>query len=525
MSKTILFSDEAREKLKVGVDTVANAVAVTLGPKGRNVIIKTPLGSPHITKDGVTVARAIELSCPIEDLGAQMVKDVSSKTADVAGDGTTTSAVLAQAIVSAGLKNITAGANPMDLKKGIDKAVKEVVRNIKGMATQIDTDSERVKQVATISANGDEEIGSMLAEAMSVVGRDGIITVEEANGTVTEVEAVRGMQFKNGYLSPYFVTDVEKDLVSMKDPYILTYDGTISSMEQILPLLEEVSATKKGLLIISEDIDPEVLATLAVNRVKGLLSIAAVKSPGFGKVRLDMLEDISILTGSTLISSEKGMNIKEATIDMLGSSARVEVTKDETTIVNGKGSKKPIKSRVEHIRNLLSKCTVDHDKEKLQERLAKLAGGVAAIYVGATTEVEMREKKDRVDDALEAIRSAVEEGVVPGGGVTLIKCIKVLENLRGDNEDEDTGISIIRKALEAPLRQIVSNTGVDAGVVIQKVKEGEGSFGYDARAEVYGDLFIAGVIDPAKVTRTAIENAASIASMLLTTECVIVDEI
>ena len=525
MSKTILFSDEAREKLKVGVDTVAKAVAVTLGPKGRNVIIKTPLGGPHITKDGVTVARAIELKCPIEDLGAQMVKDVSSKTADVAGDGTSTSSILAQAIVTAGLKNITAGANPMDLKRGIDKAVVEVVKFIKMLSIEIDTDSDRIKQIATISANGDQEIGDMLAEAMRVVGRDGVITVEEADGVLTEVKAVRGMQFKNGYLSPYFVTDPERGVAEMQDPYILVYHGKINTMQEVLPILELVSPSKKGILIISEDIETEVLATLAVNKIKGNLNIAAVKAPGFGNTRVDMLEDIAFLTGATFITEDRGMLLKDATIEMLGVATRIEVSKDETTIIDGKGDKEALNSRIAQIRNQIKSSKSEDELEKLQSRLAKLAGGVAALYVGAKTEVEMREKKDRVDDALAAVRAAVEEGIVPGGGVTLIRCIESLNNLKGLNEDETTGISIIRKSLEAPIRQIVTNAGVDAGVVVQKVKEGLSSFGYNAKTEVYEDLYVTGVIDPAKVTRTAIENAASIASMLLTTECVIVDEI
>jgi chaperonin GroEL len=524
MAKDIFFDVEAREKLKKGVDALANAVKVTLGPKGRNVVIAKKFGAPQITKDGVTVAKEIELSDPVENMGAQMVKEVASKTADIAGDGTTTATVLAQAIVGAGLKNVAAGANPMDLKRGIDKAVAEVVKNLKKMATEVGSDNSKIKQIATISANNDEAIGSLIAKAMKVVGNDGVITVEEAKGTETEVKTVEGMQFDRGYLSPYFVTNAEKMITEMENPLILISEKKISSMKELLPILEPVVQAGKGLLIIAEDVDGEALGTLVVNRIRGSLKVAAVKAPGFGDRRKAMLEDIAILTGGTVISEERGMTLEGITIDMLGTAAKIEIDKENTTIINGKGKKADIVARVGQIRAQIEATTSDYDREKLQERLAKLAGGVAVLYVGAATEMEMKEKKDRVDDALAATRAAVEEGIVPGGGVALIRAIESLDKLKGDNEDEQTGIAIVKRAAEEPLRQIIANAGGEGAVIVQKVKEGKDDFGYNARTEVYEKLYKAGVIDPTKVTRIAIENAASIASMLLTTECVIADQ-
>jgi chaperonin GroEL len=524
MAKDIFFDVEAREKLKKGVDALANAVKVTLGPKGRNVVIAKKFGAPQITKDGVTVAKEIELSDPVENMGAQMVKEVASKTADIAGDGTTTATVLAQAIVGAGLKNVAAGANPMDLKRGIDKAVAEVVKNLKKMATEVGSDNSKIKQIATISANNDETIGALIAQAMNVVGNDGVITVEEAKGTETEVKTVEGMQFDRGYLSPYFVTNAEKMITEMENPLILICEKKISSMKELLPILEPVVQAGKGLLIIAEDVDGEALGTLVVNRIRGALKVAAVKAPGFGDRRKAMLEDIAILTGGQVVSEERGMTLENITIDMLGTAEKIEIDKENTTIINGKGKKEDISARVGQIKAQIETTTSDYDREKLQERLAKLAGGVAVLYVGAATEMEMKEKKDRVDDALAATRAAVEEGIVPGGGVALIRAIESLELLKGDNEDEQTGIAIVKRAAEEPLRQIIANAGGEGAVIVQKVKEGKDDFGYNARTEVFEELYKAGVIDPTKVTRIAIENAASIASMLLTTECVIADQ-
>jgi chaperonin GroEL len=524
MGKEINFDVEARDKLKAGVDALANAVKVTLGPKGRNVVIGKKFGAPHITKDGVSVAKEIELKDPIENMGAQMVKEVASKTADIAGDGTTTATVLAQAIISAGLKNVAAGANPMDLKRGIDKAVEAIVAELRKISKEVGSDNDKIKQIATISANNDETIGSLIAEAMKVVGNDGVITVEEAKGTETEVRTVEGMQFDRGYLSPYFVTDTEKMITEMENPMILLYDKKISNMKELLPVLEPVAQSGKPLLIIAEDVDGEALATLVVNRIRGSLKIAAVKAPGFGDRRKAMLEDIAILTGGQVISEERGLTLENASLDMLGTAEKVEIDKDNTTIVNGSGNSDDIKARVGQIKAQIESSTSDYDKEKLQERLAKLAGGVAVLYVGAPTEVEMKEKKDRVDDALAATRAAVQEGIVPGGGVALIRALDAIESLDGDNDDEATGIAIVRRAVEEPLRQIISNAGGEGAVIVQKVKEGKGDYGYNARTETFDKLYKAGVIDPTKVTRIAIENAASIASMLLTTECVIVDE-
>ena len=524
MAKEIYFDVEAREKLKKGVDALANAVKVTLGPKGRNVIIGKKYGAPHITKDGVSVAKEIELKDVIENMGAQMVKEVASKTADIAGDGTTTATVLAQAIINAGMKNVASGANPMDLKRGIDKAVVEVVKNLKAISKEVGSDNDRIKQIASISANNDEVIGSLIAEAMKVVGNDGVITVEEAKGTETDVKTVEGMQFDRGYLSPYFVTNAEKMITEMENPLILIYEKKISSMKDLMPILEPVVQAGRPLLIIAEDMDGEALSTLVVNRIRGSLKVAAVKAPGFGDRRKAMLEDIAILTGGQVISEERGLTLEGVTMDMLGTAEKIEIDKDNTTIISGAGDKEAISSRVGQIRAQIEATTSDYDKEKLQERLAKLAGGVAVLYIGAPTEMEMKEKKDRVDDALAATRAAVEEGIVPGGGVALIRCISVLDNLKGLNEDEDTGIAIVKRAIEEPLRQIVANAGSEGAVIVQKVKEGKGDFGYNARTDVYEDLYIAGVIDPTKVTRIAIENASSIASMLLTTECVIADE-
>ena len=524
MSKQIYFDVEARDKLKRGVDALANAVKVTLGPKGRNVVIGKKFGAPQITKDGVTVAKEIELKDPIENMGAQMVKEVASKTADVAGDGTTTATVLAQAIIQAGLKNVAAGANPMDLKRGIDKAVTELVKNLKKISKEVGSDNSKIKQIATISANNDETIGALIAEAMKVVGNDGVITVEEAKGTETDVKIVEGMQFDRGYLSPYFVTNADKMITEMENPLILISEKKISSMKELMPILEPVVQAGKGLLIIAEDVDGEALGTLVVNRLRGSLKVAAVKAPGFGDRRKAMLEDIAILTGGQVISEERGMTLENVTMDMLGTAEKIEIDKDNTTIINGKGDKKAISSRVGQIRAQIEATTSDYDREKLQERLAKLAGGVAVLYVGAATEVEMKEKKDRVDDALAATRAAVQEGLVPGGGVALIRAIENLDKLKGENEDEMTGIAIVRRAAEEPLRQIIANAGEEGAVIVQKVKEGKDDFGYNARTDKFENLYKAGVIDPTKVTRIAIENAASIASMLLTTECVIADE-
>ncbi|MFN5444595.1 MAG: chaperonin GroEL [Crocinitomicaceae bacterium] len=524
MAKDIHFEVEAREKLKKGVDTLANAVKVTLGPKGRNVVIGKKFGAPHITKDGVTVAKEIDLADPVENMGAQMVKEVASKTADIAGDGTTTATVLAQAIISSGMKSVASGANPMDLKRGIDKAVSSVVKSLKSFSKEVGSDNDKIKQIATISANNDETIGALIAEAMKVVGNDGVITVEEAKGTETEVKTVEGMQFDRGYLSPYFVTNAEKMIVEMDNPYILIYDKKISNMKELLPVLEPVVQSGKSLLIIAEDLDGEALATLVVNRIRASLKIAAVKAPGFGDRRKAMLEDIAVLTGGQVISEEKGLTLEGATLDMLGTAEKIEIDKDNTTIVNGAGNKEDISARVTQIKAQIESTTSDYDREKLQERLAKLAGGVAVLYVGAATEVEMKEKKDRVDDALAATRAAVEEGIVPGGGVALIRASESLETLKGENEDETTGIAIVKRAIEEPLRQIVANAGGEGAVIVQKVREGKDDFGYNARTEIFQDLYAAGVIDPTKVTRIAIENAASIAAMLLTTECVITDQ-
>ena len=524
MGKEVLFDIEARDKLKSGVDALANAVKVTLGPKGRNVIIGKKFGAPHITKDGVSVAKEIELKDPIENIGAQMVKEVASKTADIAGDGTTTATVLAQAIISTGLKNVAAGANPMDLKRGIDKAVRDIVKNLKKNSQEVGSNNDKIKQIASISANNDEMIGSLIAKAMKAVGNDGVITVEEAKGTETEVKIVEGMQFDRGYLSPYFVTNTEKMICEMEKPMILIYDKKITNMKELLPVLEPVAQSGRPFLIIAEDIDGEALATLVVNRIRGSLKISAVKAPGFGDRRKAMLEDLAILTGGQVISEEKGLTLENVTLDMLGTAEKVEIDKDNTTIVNGAGDKALIKTRVEQIKAQIEASTSDYDKEKMQERLAKLAGGVAVLYVGAPTEVEMKEKKDRVDDALSATRAAVEEGIVPGGGIALIRALSTIDKIKSENEDEMTGIAIVKRAVEEPLRQIVANCGGEGAVILQKIKEGKDDFGYNARSEKFENLFSAGVVDPTKVTRIAIENAASIASMLLTTECVIVDE-
>lgn len=524
MAKQIYFDVEAREKLKKGVDSLANAVKVTLGPKGRNVVIGKKFGAPQVTKDGVSVAKEIELADPIENMGAQMVKEVASKTADIAGDGTTTATVLAQAIITAGLKNVAAGANPMDLKRGIDKAVLSVVSDLKKLSKEVGSDNDKIKQIATISANNDETIGSLIAEAMKVVGNDGVITVEEAKGTETDVKTVEGMQFDRGYLSPYFVTNTDKMIAEMEHPLILIYDKKISNMKELLPILEPVVQNGKSLIIIAEDVDGEALTTLVVNRLRGSLKIAAVKAPGFGDRRKAMLEDIAILTGGQVITEERGLTLENATLDMLGTAEKVEIDKDNTTIINGAGQKDTIQGRIGQIKAQMESTTSDYDREKLQERLAKLAGGVAVLYIGAPTEVEMKEKKDRVDDALAATRAAVEEGIVPGGGVALIRSMDALETLTGANDDETTGIAIVKRAIEEPLRQIIANAGGEGAVVVQKVREGKADFGYNARTDQYQNLYEAGVIDPTKVTRIAIENAASIASMLLTTECVIADE-
>ena len=524
MAKQIEFNSEARTKLKRGVDTLADAVKSTLGPKGRNVVIGKKFGSPHVTKDGVSVAKEIELSDPIENMGAQMVKEVASKTADVAGDGTTTATVLAQALVTAGLKSVAAGANPIDLKRGIDKAVGCVVDELKSMSKEVGSDNDKIKQIATISANNDETIGSLIAEAMKVVGNDGVITVEEAKGTQTEVKTVEGMQFDRGYLSPYFVTNQDKMIAEMDQPCILLVDKKISSMKELLPILEPVVQTGRSLLIIAEDLDGDALATLVVNRIRGALKIAAVKAPGFGEKRKEMLEDLAALTGGTVISEEKGLTLADATLDHLGSAEKVEITKDRTTVINGDGESADVRERVRQIRLAIENATSDYEKEKLQERLAKLACGVAVLYIGAPTETEMIEKKDRVDYALAATRAAVEEGVVPGGGVALIRCLTALNELKSTNEDENIGIAIVKRAVEEPLRCIVANAGGEGSVVVHFVATASNiSYGYNARTDVYGDMIEMGIIDPTKVTRTAIENAASIAAMVLMTECVIVD--
>lgn len=522
MAKDILFNTEARNKLKKGVDTIADAVLVTLGPKGRNVILEKKFGAPTVTKDGVTVAKEVELKDPIENMGAQLVKEVASKTADNAGDGTTTATVLTKAIFAGGLKNVTAGANPMDLKRGIDKAVAAVVADLKKQSKTI-SGSNEISQVAAISANNDEEIGKMIAEAMEQVGTDGVITVEEAKGTETEIKTVEGMQFDRGYLSPYFVTNTEKMEAELESPYILIYDKKISTMKELLPVLESVAQTGKPLLIISEDVDGEALATLVVNKIRGALKIAAVKAPGFGDRRKAMLEDIAILTGGTVISEERGYKLENATLDYLGTAEKINIDKDNTTIVNGSGRKEDIEARINQIKAQIESTTSDYDREKLQERLAKLSGGVAILYIGAATEVEMKEKKDRVDDALHATRAAVEEGVVAGGGVALVRAAQALDNLTLENADQQTGVAIIKLAVEAPLRIIAENAGMEGSVVAQRVKEGKDDFGYNAREDKYENLFAAGVIDPTKVTRLALENAASIASLLLTTECVVAD--
>ncbi|MGM9476668.1 chaperonin GroEL [Pedobacter sp. GSP4] len=524
MSKQVKYNVEARDALKRGVDILANAVKVTLGPKGRNVIIDKKFGSPAITKDGVTVAKEIELKDAVENMGAQMVKEVASKTADIAGDGTTTATVLAQAIITTGIKNVAAGANPMDLKRGIDKAVSAVVENLKSQSQAVGDDNNKIKQVASISANNDEVIGSLIAEAMSKVGKDGVITVEEAKGTETEVKTVEGMQFDRGYLSPYFVTNADKMEAELDSPYILIYDKKISNMKELLPVLEKTVQTGKPLVIISEDLDGEALATLVVNKIRGSLKVVAVKAPGFGDRRKAMLEDIAILTGGIVISEERGYKLENADLTYLGSAEKVVVDKDNTTVINGAGNTDDIKSRVSQIKSQIETTTSDYDKEKLQERLAKLAGGVAVLYVGAASEVEMKEKKDRVDDALHATRAAVEEGIVAGGGVAFIRAVASLADLKGVNEDENTGIQIIRRAIEEPLRQICENAGIEGSIVVQKVKEGTADFGYNARTNVYENLIGAGVIDPTKVSRVALENAASIAAMLLTTEVVLADE-
>jgi chaperonin GroEL len=523
MAKQIFFDIEARNKMKKGVDTLANAVKVTLGPKGRNVVIEKKFGAPQVTKDGVTVAKEIELEDAIENMGAQMVKEVASKTADIAGDGTTTATVLAQAIISEGLKNVAAGANPMDLKRGIDKAVAKVIESLRSQSQAVGNDSKKIEQVATISANSDSEIGKLIAMAMAKVGKEGVITVEEAKGTDTTVDVVEGMQFDRGYISPYFVTNSEKMEVELQNPYILIYDKKISAMKDILHILEKVAQSGRPLAIIAEDLEGEALATLVVNKLRGTLKVAAVKAPGFGDRRKEMLTDIAILTAGTVISEEQGFKLENADLSYLGQAASITIDKDNTTVVGGKGKKADIVSRVNQIKAQVENTTSDYDREKLQERLAKLSGGVAVLYVGAATEVEMKEKKDRVDDALHATRAAVEEGIVPGGGVAYIRAVESLEKMKGSNQDETTGIQIIKRAIEEPLRQIVINSGIEGSIVVQKIKEGKGDYGFNARTEVYENLFKAGVIDPTKVTRVALENAASIAAMLLTTECVIAD--
>ena len=524
MAKEIKFDIKAREELKKGVDALADAVKVTLGPKGRNVIIEKKFGAPHITKDGVSVAREVKLEDPFQNMGAQLVKEVASKTGDDAGDGTTTATVLAQAIVNVGLKNVAAGANPMDIKRGIDRAVAIVVEGIKAQSEEVGDDFKKIEDVARISANNDEAIGRLIAEAMKKVKKEGVITVDEAKGTETTVDIVEGMQFDRGYISPYFVTDTEKMECVMENPFILLFDKKISNIKDILPVLEATAQSGRGLVIISEDVDQEALATLVVNRLRGSLKVCAVKAPGFGDRRKEMLEDIAILTGGTVISEEKGMQLANATVEMLGRAEKVTINKENTTIVNGAGNKQNIAARVAQIKTQIEQTTSDYDREKLQERLAKLAGGVAVLHIGAPSEVEMKEKKDRVDDALSATRAAIAEGIVPGGGVAYIRCVKLLEGIKGANEDETTGIHIILRAIEEPLRQIVANAGQEGAVVVQKVKEGTADFGYNARTDNYENLMAAGVIDPAKVTRVALENAASIAGMFLTTSCVIAEK-
>ncbi|CCX62787.1 MAG TPA: chaperonin GroEL [Bacteroides togonis] len=524
MAKEILFNIDARDQLKKGIDTLANAVKVTLGPKGRNVIIEKKFGAPHITKDGVTVAKEVELADAYQNTGAQLVKEVASKTGDDAGDGTTTATVLAQAIVAEGLKNVTAGASPMDIKRGIDKAVAKVVESIKSQSEMVGDNYDKIEQVGTVSANNDPVIGKLIADAMRKVSKDGVITIEEAKGTDTTIGVVEGMQFDRGYLSAYFVTNTEKMECEMEKPYILIYDKKISNLKDFLPILEPAVQTGRPLLVIAEDVDSEALTTLVVNRLRSQLKICAVKAPGFGDRRKEMLEDIAVLTGGVVISEEKGLKLEQATIEMLGTAEKVTITKDNTTIVNGAGDKENIKERCEQIKAQIAATKSDYDREKLQERLAKLSGGVAVLYVGAASEVEMKEKKDRVDDALRATRAAIEEGIVPGGGVAYIRALESLEGLEGDNADETTGIHIIKRAIEEPLRQICANAGKEGAVVVQKVREGKGDFGYNARTDVYENLHAAGVVDPAKVTRVALENAASIAGMFLTTECVIVEK-
>jgi len=523
MAKQITFDLEARESLKKGIDKLANAVKVTLGPRGRNVVIDKKFGAPHITKDGVSVAKEIELTDPVENMGAQMVKEVASRTAELAGDGTTTATVLAQSIINTGLKSLVAGANPMDLKRGIDKGVEAIIKEMAGFSEAVGADNKKIEQVATVSANNDKEIGALIAEAMKKVTKEGVITVEEAKGTETYVEVVEGMQFDRGYLSPYFVTDAEKMITEYDNPYLLIYDKKISNIQDIVPILEAVVGTGRPLIIIAEDIESQALGLLVVNRLRGQMKVAAVKAPGFGDRRKAMLDDIAILTGGTVISEETGLTLANTTLEMLGSADKIEIDKDNTTLINGSGKKDDISARVGQIKAQIESTTSDYDREKLQERLAKLAGGVAVLYVGATTEVEMKEKKDRVDDALHATRAAVEEGIVPGGGVAYIRASSALDSVKADNDDEATGIAIIRRAIEEPLRQIVSNAGGEGSVVVQKIKEGKKDFGYNARADKYENLLKSGVIDPAKVSRVALENAASIASMLLTTECVITD--
>ncbi|MBA5629134.1 chaperonin GroEL [Moheibacter lacus] len=523
MAKEIKFDIESRDALKRGVDALANAVKVTLGPKGRNVVLEKSFGAPHVTKDGVSVAKEIELEDPIENLGAQMVKEVASKTNDVAGDGTTTATVLAQAIVREGLKNVAAGANPMDLKRGIDKAVTAIVTNLKKQSQEVGDSSDKIKQVASISANNDDTIGTLISEAFGKVGKEGVITVEEAKGTETYVDVVEGMQFDRGYQSPYFVTNPDKMVAELENPYILLYDKKISNLQDILPVLEPVAQSGRPLMIISEEVEGQALATLVVNRLRGSLKIAAVKAPGFGDRRKAMLEDIAILTGGTVISEERGYSLENATLDMLGTAEKVQIDKDNTTIVNGKGDDTQIKARVNEIKAQIESTTSDYDKEKLQERLAKLAGGVAVLYVGAASEVEMKEKKDRIDDALHATRAAVEEGIVPGGGVAYVRALTALDKLKGENADEATGINIVRRAIEEPLRQIVLNAGGEGSVVVAKVKEGKADFGYNAKNDTYENMLEAGIIDPTKVTRVALENAASVSGMLITTEAVITE--
>ena len=524
MAKEILFNIDARDQLKKGIDTLANAVKVTLGPKGRNVIIEKKFGAPHITKDGVTVAKEVELADAYQNTGAQLVKEVASKTGDDAGDGTTTATVLAQAIVAEGLKNVTAGASPMDIKRGIDKAVAKVVESIKSQSEKVGDNYDKIEQVASVSANNDPVIGKLIADAMRKVSKDGVITIEEAKGTDTTIGVVEGMQFDRGYLSAYFVTNTEKMECEMEKPYILIYDKKISNLKDFLPILEPAVQTGRPLLVIAEDVDSEALTTLVVNRLRSQLKICAVKAPGFGDRRKEMLEDIAVLTGGIVISEEKGLKLEQATLEMLGTCDKVTVSKDNTTIVNGAGAKENIQERCEQIKAQIASTKSDYDKEKLQERLAKLSGGVAVLYVGAASEVEMKEKKDRVDDALRATRAAIEEGIVAGGGVAYIRALDALEGLQGDNADETTGIDIIKRAIEEPLRQIVANAGKEGAVVVQKVREGKADFGYNARTDVYENLHAAGVVDPAKVTRVALENAASIAGMFLTTECVIVEK-